>query len=174
MGSEKICIIGKNGAGKTTLLRSILKELKQKEFNVGYMPQDYSEIMSIADNAIEFLGGYKNKEELTKIRTYLGSMNFTPEEMFHSVDSLSGGQRAKLFFSKMILNHSEVLILDEPTRNLSPLSGPEIRLAIQNFKGCVIAVSHDRKFIMEVFDKIYYLDENGLKEKDKQIYFEYR
>ena len=98
MGSEKICIIGKNGAGKTTLLRSILKELKQKKFNVGYMPQDYSEIMSIADNAIDFLGGYKNKEELTKIRTYLGSMNFTPEEMFHSVDSLSGGQRAKLFF----------------------------------------------------------------------------
>jgi len=62
----------------------------------------------------------------------------------------------------MILGKSEVLVLDEPTRNLSPLSGPEIRSALKDFGGCIIAVSHDRKFISEVFDKVYSLDETGL------------
>lgn len=161
-GPKKICIVGKNGAGKTTLLRLIGEELKKNSISIGYMPQDYSEMMNLKENAIEFLSKDSTKEENTRIRTYLGSVNFTKEEMFHPVENLSGGQRAKLYFSKMILEKSEVLILDEPTRNLSPLSGPEIRRALKNFAGCIIAVSHDRKFIKEVFDEVYELDENGL------------
>ena len=102
-------------------------------------------------------------EELTKIRTYLGGMNFTPQEMEHALSELSGGQRAKLYFSKMILDRAEVLVLDEPTRNLSPLSGPEIRSALKEFGGCIIAVSHDRKFIAEVFQEVMLLDGEGLR-----------
>jgi ATPase subunit of ABC transporter with duplicated ATPase domains len=127
------------------------------------MPQDYSEMMDPKKNAIEFLSKEGSKEENTKIRTYLGSVNFTKEEMFHPVDKLSGGQRAKLYFSKMILNQVEVLLLDEPTRNLSPLSGPEVRQALKNFTGCIIAVSHDRKFIKTVFDEVLELDHSGLR-----------
>ena len=66
------------------------------------MPQDYSESMNPKENAIDFISKTKNKDEITAIRTYLGSMNFTKEEMFRPTINLSGGQKAKLFFSKMI------------------------------------------------------------------------
>lgn len=62
----------------------------------------------------------------------------------------------------MTLDKAEVLILDEPTRNLSPLSKPEIIEALKNYKGSIIAVSHDREFIDQVFDKVYDLDPKGL------------
>ncbi len=163
-GPEKICIIGANGAGKTTLLRHVLDELRNSGTRWGYMPQEYTERMNPEENAIEFLTVTGTKAEHTRIRTYLGSMNFTAEEMHHRILDLSGGQRAKLYFSKMILEEAEVLVLDEPTRNLSPLSGPEIRAALRDFGGCIIAVSHDRKFIMEVFDRILQLDKDGLRQ----------
>lgn len=91
-------------------------------------------------------------------------MNFTKEEMFHPIFELSGGQRAKLYFSKMILDQAKVLILDEPTRNLSPLSNPEIRKALKEYRGVILAVSHDRKFIEEVFDRVLRLTSDGLEE----------
>ena len=75
---------------------------------------------------------------------------------------LSGGQKAKVFFTKMIMDKAEVIVLDEPTRNLSPLSQPEIIEALSNYNGCIIAVSHDRRFIHEVFTTVYELDADGL------------
>lgn len=162
-GPQKICLVGANGSGKTTLLRRIIMELDQNKVNYGYMPQDYSEMMDPELTAIDFLAKTSKRDEQTMIRTYLGSMNFTVEEMFHPVAELSGGQRAKLYFSKMILDQVEVLVLDEPTRNLSPLSGPEVRQALKEFTGCIVAVSHDRKFIKEVFDEVLLLDQNGLR-----------
>ncbi|HPT82563.1 MAG TPA: ATP-binding cassette domain-containing protein [Limnochordia bacterium] len=161
-GPQKVCIVGANGAGKTTLLRAILQELAARGMKYGYMPQDYTEYMDPEQSAVEFLLRTGTKEEITQIRTYLGSMHFTAEEMDHALAELSGGQRAKLYFSKMILERAEVLVLDEPTRNLSPLSGPEIRAALKAFGGCIIAVSHDRKFIAEVFPEVLLLDEEGL------------
>ncbi|MDU3177900.1 ATP-binding cassette domain-containing protein, partial [Anaerococcus sp.] len=85
------------------------------------------------------------------------------EEMYRNISDLSGGQKAKLFFSKMNLDKAEVLVLDEPTRNLSPLSKPEINKALRDYKGAIIAVSHDRDFINEVFDKVYELGPYGIK-----------
>ena len=81
---------------------------------------------------------------------------------------MSGGQKAKLFFAKMQLKNPEVLLLDEPTRNISPLSLPMITGEMKEFGGAIIFVSHDRYFIEEVADEIWELDENGLK----RIYFE--
>lgn len=83
--------------------------------------------------------------------------------MYREIKSLSGGQKAKLFFAKMNLNKCEVLILDEPTRNLSPLSQPEIIDALKSFNGSIISVSHDRNYIKEVCDKTYELTKKGLK-----------
>ncbi|MCK9524470.1 MAG: ATP-binding cassette domain-containing protein [Limnochordia bacterium] len=163
-GPTKICIIGSNGAGKTTFLRHVLADLATRGIRFGYMPQDYSDMMDAGQNAIEFLTLKGTKEEQTRVQTYLGSMNFTVEEMHHSILDLSGGQRAKLYFSKMILDKAALLVLDEPTRNLSPLSGPEIRAALKEFGGCIIAVSHDRKFITEVFDRVYLLNGEGLRQ----------
>lgn len=165
IGPEKICIIGKNGAGKTTLIRKIYETLKSLNVRVGYMPQSYFEFEKENISAIDYLSIEHTKDEHTKISLFLGSLNFKREEMYRNINKLSGGQKAKLFFAKMNLEKAQVLILDEPTRNLSPLSQPEIIEALKDYKGAIIAVSHDREFIDEVFDKIYELSEDGLREK---------
>ena len=163
-GGEKICIIGKNGAGKTTLLRKISEELlPRKDVKTAYMPQNYEEGFDLSKDPIELLAKGGTKEERTKIRTYLGSIKFTADEMSHPAKELSGGQKAKLFFAKMALSDYNVLILDEPTRNLSPLSNPMIREVLKNFGGVIISVSHDRKYIAEVCEKVLELSEDGLK-----------
>ena len=161
-GPKKVCIIGDNGCGKTTLLRIIRDHVMENNLKCAYMPQDYVEMMNPEVNPVDFISESGDKDELTTIRTYLGSMNFTKEEMLRPTKELSGGQKAKLYFSNMILKQAQVLILDEPTRNLSPLSGPEIRQALREFAGCIISVSHDRKYINEVCDDVYELNKDGL------------
>ena len=111
---------------------------------------------------VEYLDKSGDKEERTRIRTYLGSLKYTADEMDHPIRELSGGQKAKILLLKMSLSGSNVLILDEPTRNFSPLSGPVIRKLLKEFPGAVISISHDRKFINEVCDKVYELTEDGL------------
>ncbi len=166
-GPEKVCIIGKNGCGKTTLLRKIAEELlKRTDIKASYMPQNYEELLNLDLTPVEFLSETGDKEETSRIRTYLGSMTYTPDEMLHKIGDLSGGQKAKLLLLKMSMSGSNVLILDEPTRNFSPLSGPVIRKMLKDFQGAVITVSHDRKYISEVVDKVYELTHRGLMLKE--------
>ena len=94
-----------------------------------------------------------------------GALKYTTEEMDHTISELSGGQKAKIFLLKMSLSDADVLILDEPTRNFSPLSGPVIRQLLKDFPGAIISISHDRKFIQEVCNKVFLLTKNGLVEQ---------
>ena len=166
-GAEKVCIIGANGAGKTTLIKRIAQELLARhDICVEYMPQNYEELLDFSMTPVEFLAKNGDKDELTMIRTYLGSLKYTVDEMEHPISELSGGQRAKVLLLKMNLSRANVLILDEPTRNFSPLSGPMIRKVIRDFPGAVISISHDRKYISEVCDKVYRLTASGLEEVD--------
>ena len=159
-GGEKVCIVGHNGAGKTTLLRIIAEQLLNRaDIKTGYMPQNYAERMDMSLTPVEFLSRTGDRDELTAIRTHLGSMRYTAAETEHSISALSGGQKAKLYFIAMNLDRCDVLLLDEPTRNFSPLSGPVIRRALKDYGGTIISVSHDRKYIGEVCDRIYRLDE---------------
>ena len=162
-GPERICIVGTNGAGKTTLLKKMAEELLARtDIRAQYMPQNYEEMLNLDVTPVEFLDDTGDKEIRTRIRTYLGSLKYTADEMDHPIRELSGGQKAKVLLLKMSLSDANVLILDEPTRNFSPLSGPVIRKMIAAFPGAVISISHDRKYIDEVCTKIYTLDENGL------------
>ncbi len=164
-GPEHICIIGENGAGKTTLLRKIAAALlDRRDIRVCYMPQNYEEGMELDRTPVSFLAVTGDREETARNRTYLGSMKYTPEEMSHPIRELSGGQKAKLFLLKMGILGSNVLILDEPTRNFSPLSQPVVRRILQNYGGAVISVSHDRKYIGEVCGRVYRLTPRGLVE----------
>ena len=96
------------------------------------------------------------------IRNHLGSVKYTTKEMEHPIGEMSGGQKAKLLFIKLILDGANVLVLDEPTRNFSPLSNPVIREILRAFRGTIISVSHDRKYMEEVCDKLYGLTGEGL------------
>lgn len=161
-GPSHVCIIGKNGVGKSTLLKEIYEKLKnRKDLKVGYMPQNYEEILNLEENVSDFITNHK-ASEITKSRMYLGNMNFTKEEMTTKIKNLSNGSIAKLLLIKLVLEECNVLILDEPTRNISPLSNPVIREVLKNFKGTIISVSHDRLFINEVIDEIYELTKAGL------------
>ena len=169
-GSEKVVIVGKNGAGKTTLLRMIAEELLAREdIHAQYMPQNYEELLELSMTPVEFLAVSGDKEEDTRIRTFLGALKYTVDEMAHPIAELSGGQKAKVLLLKMSMSGANVLILDEPTRNFSALSSPVIRKMLAQFPGAVISISHDRKYIAEVCDKVYRLTEEGLLLEEERI-----
>ncbi|QIL46801.1 ABC-F family ATP-binding cassette domain-containing protein [Vagococcus coleopterorum] len=157
---DKVVITGENGVGKSTLLKEISHQLAGKE--VGYMPQRYDEVLELTKSAVEFLQITGDADERTEIYTALGNVNFTREEMLQSIGKLSGGQQAKILLLRMIREKKEILLLDEPTRNLSPITNPHLYQELKNFKGTIISVSHDRKFIKEIGTKIYQMTSAGL------------
>ena len=161
-GPQKLTIIGKNGVGKTTLIKDIYKKLKDRpDLNIEYMPQNYLESLDENISAINYLNPV-TKDDKTRVMTYLGALKFTIDEMNYPIRNLSGGQKAKLFLIKISLSEANLLILDEPTRNFSPLSQPVIREMLKGFKGAIISISHDRKYINEVSDVVMELKKDGL------------
>ena len=164
LGNKHVVIVGENGVGKTTLLKQIHNELKKrKEIKVGYMPQNYEEAWEITDTPVSYLMGSDQPEYL--IRSYLGNMKFSKEEMISPIHKLSGGTKAKLLLLKFVLEQCNVLLLDEPTRNVSPLSIPVICQMLKEFDGTIISISHDRYFIEQVGEEIYQLTNQGLKKE---------
>lgn len=169
-GPEHIAVIGPNGCGKSTLLRTLAKTaLDRTDLIFGYMPQDYAEVLDYEKSALENLTSSAERSEVGRIRSMMGALSFETDEMTAPVKEISGGQKAKLLILKLILRQSQVLLLDEPTRNLSPLNCPEIYRLIDTFKGAVIAVTHDREFLNRSFKKVLTLEQDGLKPRKDQV-----
>ena len=161
---EKLCICGHNGVGKSTLLHLIRNTLeKRSDLRVFYMPQDAGDLLDFSLSPVELLSPSGKKEERSRAGILLGSMKFTADEMNHPSAGLSGGQKAKLMFLMMAESSANVLLLDEPTRNLSPLSGPVIRELLAEYPGCIITVSHDRRLIQEVCTRTVTLTPEGVR-----------
>ena len=167
-GQEKIGIVGPNGVGKSTLLAKLQRLLNKREISLGFMPQDYQETLNLDLSPVEFLSQTGHKEEIQKIQSRLASLNFSYPEMHHQIHSLSGGQQGKLLLLNLVLRKPNFLLLDEPTRNFSPTSQPEIRKLFANYPGGLVTVSHDRRFLKEVCTNIYRLTEHGLEVVDLQ------
>ena len=166
IGNVHLCIIGKNGVGKSTLIKLIYNELKDRnDIKVCYMPQTYDDILNNYKYVLDFICPNGSKDEITKARMFLGNMKFTREEMTGNIKDLSNGSKAKLFLVKLVLDKCDVLILDEPTRNVSPLSNPVIRKVLKEYKGTIISISHDRKYINEVVNALFVLTPYGIEKE---------
>ena len=161
---ERLALIGEEGNGKSTLLHLIRNTLeKRSNLRVFYMPQDAGDLLDFSLSPVELLSPSGKKEERSRAGILLGSMKFTADEMNHPSAGLSGGQKAKLMFLMMAERGANVLLLDEPTRNLSPLSGPVIRELLAEYPGCIITVSHDRRLIQEVCTRTVTLTPEGVR-----------
>ena len=161
---ERLALIGEEGNGKSTLLHLIRNTLeKRSDLRVFYMPQDAGDLLDFSLSPVELLSPSGKREERSRVGILLGSMKFTADEMNHPSTGLSGGQKAKLMFLMMAESGANVLLLDEPTRNLSPLSGPVIRELLAEYPGCIITVSHDRRLIQEVCTRTVTLIPEGVR-----------
>ncbi|HHW95059.1 MAG TPA: ABC-F family ATP-binding cassette domain-containing protein [Mogibacterium sp.] len=168
---ERICIIGDNGIGKTTLLKIITGKEKPDSgylkigynVNFGY----YDQGQRLLDDKETVLGEMKNAYHLytdTEMRSLLGRFLFKGDDVFKTVSSLSGGEKAKLSFLKLMLSGANTLVLDEPTNHLDIPSKEVVESALLEFKGTLIIVSHDRYLLTKIPDRILELTEDGLVE----------
>ncbi len=172
--NEKYVIVGENGCGKTTLLKKIIADLANTEIKYFYMPQKYQEILTVDQSALEFMQS-KTKQTITndEIMNVLTSMKLDYDEINGPINNLSEGQKAKVIMSLLCLEKHDLIILDELTRNISPLSLEAIIELLKHYQGTILAVSHDRYFIDEVFNKKIVIENKELSiESTKMQYID--
>lgn len=155
---DKVACIGRNGIGKTQFMKTLMRDLN---IPFGIMHQDYTKNLDFELSALDNLVVERSSDERTKIMLRLGSLKFTGTEMNTQVKHLSGGQKAKISLLKLVLMNPKLILLDEPTRNLSPLSVGEIYSMLQSYNGAIFCITHDRNLIDAVFDEVVEFTENG-------------
>ncbi len=161
-GNDKIAILGKNGSGKSTIVRHINELLIKDNIKVGYISQNYLEVLDLNQTPVEFILNNQKTFDESRVRQILGTLGFKKNEMLFKIKDLSEGTKLKVLLLLITSNDYDVLLLDEPTRNISPLNQDELYNLFLDFKGAIIAVTHDRAFIESVFDDIYELNSDGL------------
>jgi len=168
---EKIAILGPNGCGKSTLFKIIMKKISPEigEINLGkhniitsYYEQNQAEALSLDERVIDLICNKSPEWSQKKARTFLGGFGFQNETVFKYVKQLSGGEKARLALALMIMNPSNFLLFDEPTNHLDLQSKENLELAIKNYKGSLLLISHDRYFISKVANRIVEIKDSKL------------
>jgi ATPase subunit of ABC transporter with duplicated ATPase domains len=164
---EKIAIIGANGAGKTTLLRSmggldicglqadggVVKWAENA--NVGYMPQDPTEEFAVEKTLTDWMGRWtKEGDDDQVVRGILGRLLFSGDDVKKSVKVLSGGEKGRMMYGKLMLGRHNVLLMDEPTNHMDMESIESLNIALDKYAGTLIFVSHDREFVSSLATRI--------------------
>jgi ATP-binding cassette, subfamily F, member 3 len=174
---ERVAFVGRNGEGKTTLSRMIVGELDYTgelrighNVSIGYFAQNQDELLDENKTALQVIDDVAVGDVRTKIRDILGAFLFSGEEVEKKVKVLSGGERSRLAMAKLLLEPYNLLILDEPTNHLDMHSKDILKNALQNFKGTIILVSHDREFLDGLVDKVYEFRNKKIKEHLGGIY----
>ena len=165
---SRIAIIGGNGTGKTTLLRTLLglvppisgRVLTGQGVEIGYYSQDSSELPEDSTVLDAFLD--VRNLPLGEARSYLARFLFHGDEVFQSVDSLSGGERSRLALARLLINEPNLLILDEPTTHLDIATREALEQVLLTYTGTLLLVSHDRRLISQLADKLWIVEKGTL------------
>ncbi|HWV14518.1 MAG TPA: ABC-F family ATPase [Cellvibrio sp.] len=166
---ERIAIIGPNGAGKTTLLRCLFGDVAAdsgsvkwaEQAEIGYFAQDHAADFADDSNLFDWMKQWtKGDEQL--VRGALGRMLFSNDEVKKSVKVISGGEQGRMLFGKLSLINPNVLLMDEPTNHLDMESIEALNLALENYPGTLIFVSHDREFVSSLATRIIDMQPSGL------------
>ena len=167
LAGQRIGILGANGQGKSTLVKTISGELKAlsgeitegKGLNIGYFAQQELDVLSLDDGPLMHMirlardvGPQAREQEL---RDYLGSFRFVGEMVTQAVGSLSGGEKARLVLAMLVWQRPNLLLLDEPTNHLDLTTREALSMALNEFEGTVMLVSHDRALLREVCDEFW-------------------
>ncbi|HCQ0999033.1 TPA: ABC-F family ATP-binding cassette domain-containing protein [Listeria monocytogenes] len=158
---DSLALVGPNGIGKSTLLKTLIRDIPalSGEFHfgagvkIGYYDQEQAKLTSNKTVLMELWDDYPELNEVN-VRTTLGNFLFSDDDVLKNVQSLSGGEKARLALAKLTLLEANVLILDEPTNHLDIESKEVLEAALIDFEGTILFVSHDRYFINRIASKI--------------------
>ncbi|WP_423901151.1 ribosomal protection-like ABC-F family protein [Eggerthia catenaformis] len=169
--NDRIALLGPNGIGKTTLFHLILKDLIPDsghihlgvKVTIGYYDQEHSSL-NINNTIFDEISNSFPKMNNTQIRNICAAFLFKGEDVFKTIDILSGGEKGRIVLMKLLLNKANFLILDEPTNHLDIQSKEVLEDALLDFDGTILFISHDRYFINKIATKILDMSEHGVDE----------
>ncbi|MFD0697101.1 ABC-F family ATP-binding cassette domain-containing protein [Paenibacillus sp. GCM10027628] len=170
---DKVAFVGPDGIAKTTLFKIIMGELEADEGSYtwgvttsqAYFPKDSQDYFNVDMNLVDWLRQYSKDQDESFLRGFLGRMLFSGEEALKKANVLSGGEKVRCMFSKMMLSGSNVLILDEPTNHLDLESITALNNGLVDFDGTILFVSHDHQFIQTIANRVMEITPNGLIDK---------
>jgi ATP-binding cassette, subfamily F, member 3 len=168
---DKIALIGANGRGKSTALRVVagtepVQGVRRLGHNVSFTfyAQHQLESLNVEHNLIEELKYANPTKTETELRTVLGCFLFSGDDVFKKIKVLSGGEKSRVALAKVLLSQANFLLLDEPTNHLDMQSVNILIQALQQYEGSYIVVSHDRYFVENIANKIWYIEDHQIKE----------
>ena len=168
---DKIALIGANGKGKSTLLRIISGTEKiigerRTGHNVieSFFAQHQLESLQVENNLLEELKATGTAKTEMELRSVLGCFLFSGEEVFKKIKVLSGGEKSRVALAKVLISQANFLLLDEPTNHLDMQSVNILIQALQQYEGTYVVVSHDRYFVTNIANKIWYIEDYEIKE----------
>lgn len=166
---EKVALIGDNGTGKTTILKILNRFLPADNgmfklgtnVTIGYYDQE-QQLLNPTNTLFDEISDLRPELSNTQIRNILADYLFTEDDVFKQISSLSGGEKGRLSFARLMLSNANFLILDEPTNHLDILSKSILEKALNSYEGTVLYVSHDRYFINTTATRILSLSNNQI------------
>lgn len=168
---DKIALIGANGKGKSTLLRVIsgteqIEGERRTGHNVieSFFAQHQLESLQVENTLLEELKSTGTTKTEMELRSVLGCFLFSGEEVFKKIKVLSGGEKSRVALAKVLISEANFLLLDEPTNHLDMQSVNILIQALQQYEGTYVVVSHDRYFVSNIANKIWYIEDNEVKE----------
>ena len=188
LAGQRIGILGANGQGKSTVVKTIARDLEAltgeitegKGLNIGYFAQQELDVLKPADTPLQHmidlvkklttqgkLAGQATREQ--DLRSYLGQFNFSGDMVKQAVGSMSGGEKARLVLCMIVWQRPNLLLLDEPTNHLDLATREALSMALNEFEGTVMLVSHDRALLRAVCDEFWMVSRGGIAPFDGDL-----